>query len=221
MSKLKVKKVIIFKHGVSYYILEGHLKGSDTFELEFNIEEMDDVLKSLFVLDTSEKGYISSISYDAALDTSQLLKSIMLNIPDINSFSSLISQIKGAQVTISISGNKVISGTIMGIEENEKMVKSEKILDKILILLQEDDVISKYSFDEIKSIDILNEEIKKDLKFFLKTVIAGKKKDAKKIIINCESGGKDEGSKHVASKHMSVKCQSYDKQENKQGTLTT
>ncbi|MEJ2296480.1 MAG: hypothetical protein P8Y23_17155, partial [Candidatus Lokiarchaeota archaeon] len=69
--------------------------------------------------------------------------------------------------------------------------------DKILILLQEDDVISKYSFEEIKAVDILNEEIKKDLKFFLKTVIAVKKKDAKKIIINCESGGKDDVERNI------------------------
>jgi len=197
MSKLKVKKVIIFKHGVSYYILEGNLKGSDKFELEFNIDEMDDVLKSLFVLDTSEKGYISSISYDAALDTSQLLKSIMLNIPDINSFTSLISQIKGAQVNITVSGNKNLTGKVMGIEETEKFVKNEKVIDKILILLQEDDVISKHSFDEIKSVDIVNEEIKKDLKFFLNTVIAGKKKDAKNIVINCESGGKDDIERNI------------------------
>ncbi len=197
MSKLKVKKVIIFKHGVSYYILEGNLKGSDNFELEFKIDEMDDVLKSLFVLDTSEKGYISSISYDAALDTSQLLKSIMLNIPDINSFTSLISQIKGAQVNVTISGNKSLSGRIMGIEESEKIVKTEKVIDKILIILQDDDVISKHSFDEIKSVDILNEEIKKDLKFFLNTVIAGKRKDAKKILINCESGGKDDVERNI------------------------
>ena len=33
MSKLKVKKVIIFKHGVSYYILEGIVKGTDTLRL--------------------------------------------------------------------------------------------------------------------------------------------------------------------------------------------
>ncbi|MDX1798616.1 MAG: hypothetical protein R3255_08210, partial [Candidatus Lokiarchaeia archaeon] len=104
MSKLKVKKVIIFKHGVSYYILEGIQKGSGKFELEFKIDEMNDILKSLFVLDTSEKGYISSISYDAALETSQLLKSIMLNIPDQNSFSSLVTQIKGAEVILTIGG---------------------------------------------------------------------------------------------------------------------
>ncbi len=192
MSKLNVKKVIIFKHGVSYYILEGSVKGTDTFELEFKIDEMDDVLKSLFVLDTSEKGYISSISYDAALDTSQLLKSIMLNIPDRDSFSSLITQIKGANISLTIAGGKTISGTIMGIEEFEKMSKDEKIVEKLLILLQDSEVISKINFTEIKSFDIMNEDIKKDLKFFLETVISGKKKDAKKIVINCESGGNDE-----------------------------
>ncbi|MHA2288634.1 MAG: hypothetical protein ACXABG_07595 [Promethearchaeota archaeon] len=191
MSKLNVKKVIIFKHGVSYYILEGIVKGTDTFELEFKIDEMDDVLKSLFVLDTSEKGYISSISYDAALETSQLLKSIMLNIPDRDSFSSLITQIKGANINLTITGEKTLSGTIMGIEEFEKLSKNEKIAEKLLILLQDNDVISKIKFTEIKSFDIVNEDIKKDLKFFLDTVISGKKKDAKKIVINCESGGDD------------------------------
>ncbi|MHA1391591.1 MAG: hypothetical protein ACTSQT_05045, partial [Promethearchaeota archaeon] len=192
MSKLNVKKVIIFKHGVSYYILEGSVKGFDTFELEFKIDEMDDVLKSLFVLDTSEKGYISSISYDAALETSQLLKSIMLNIPDRGSLSSLITQIKGADVKLTVTGGKTIVGTIIGIEEIEKMNKNEKTIEKLLILLQENDEISKFNFSDFKSFDILNEDIKKDLKFFLDTVISGKKKDAKKIKINCESGGDDE-----------------------------
>ncbi|MFX0012416.1 MAG: hypothetical protein ACFE9R_19035, partial [Candidatus Hermodarchaeota archaeon] len=192
MSKLNVKKVIIFKHGVSYYILEGTVKGTDTFELEFKIDEMDDVLKSLFVLDTSEKGYISSISYDAALDTSQLLKSIMLNIPDKESFSSLITQIKGASINLTITGGKTMSGKIMGIEEYEKLSKDEKIIEKLLILLQDNELISKINFSEIKSFDIMNEDIKKDLKFFLDTVISGKKKDAKKIVINCESGGNDD-----------------------------
>jgi hypothetical protein len=197
MSKLKVKKVIIFKHGISYYILEGTLKGSSTFELEFKIDEMNDVLKSLFVLDTSEKGYISSISYDAALETSQLLKSIMLNIPDLDSFSSLVTQIKGADVSVAIGGAKKISGKIMGIEFFDKPSKNEKITEKQLILLQDDGLITKHNFSEIKSIDIMNEEIKKDLKFFLETVIAGKKKDAKNIIINCESGGDDEINRNI------------------------
>jgi hypothetical protein len=192
MTKLKVKKVIIFKHGVSYYILEGNVKGSNTLELEFKIDEMDDVLKSLFVIDTSEKGYISSISYDAALDTMQLLKSIMLDIPDVDSFSSLVTQIKGAPVKLSIAAGKSLNGTIMGIETSEKIVKNEVVKEKFLVLLQDDNFIVKIAFPEIKNLEILNEDLKKDLKFFLDTVITGKKKDSKKIIINCESGGMDQ-----------------------------
>ncbi|MHA1670245.1 MAG: hypothetical protein ACTSV5_06650 [Promethearchaeota archaeon] len=192
MSKLKVKKVIIFKHGVSYYILQAPIKGSGKYELEFKISEMDDVLKSLFVIDTSEKGYISSISYDTALETSELLKSIMLNIPDLDSFSSLITQIKGAPVSLLIGGGKKLKGIIMGIELNERFIKDQKFTEKILILLQDDDTIFKTPFSDIKAFEILNDDIKKDLKFFLDTVIAGKKKDAKNIIIHCESGGDDE-----------------------------
>ena len=201
MSKLNVKKVIIFKHGVSYFILEGKQTGLGTFEIEFKIEEMDDILKSLFVLDTSEKGYISSISYDAALDTSQLLKSIMLDIPDRDSFSSIIIQIKGAKVNLIVSNEK-ISGTIMGIELVEKLNKEGKIIEKLLTLLKDNDVVTKIPFSEIKSFEILNEELKKDLKFFLDTVIAGKKKDAKKIIINCESGGDDTVERNIVVSYI-------------------
>ena len=160
MSKLKVKKVIIFKHGVSYYILEGILKAKGNFELEFKIDEMNDVLKSLFVLDTSEKGYISSISYDAALDTSQLLKSIMLNVPDTDSFSSLVRQIKGASVELTIGSSEKVMGTIMGIEYIEKLAKENKITEKLLTLLKTNGAITKIPFSEISSFDIKNEDLK-------------------------------------------------------------
>jgi hypothetical protein len=192
-NKLKVKRIISFKHGVSYCILQGNIKGKGIFELEFKIDEMNDILKSLFVLDTSEKGYVSSISYDAALETSQLLKSIMLNIPDIDSFSSLITQIKGAKVNLTIGRDvEKISGIIMGIEFVEKLNKEGKITEKLLTLLKDNNIVTEIPFSDISSFEILNEDLIKDLKFFLDTVIAGKKKDAKKIIINCNSGGDDD-----------------------------
>lgn len=190
MNKLKVQRVIIFKHGVSYFILNGTIKGNGTFELEFKIDEMNDVLKSLFVLDTSENGFISSISYDAALETSQLLKSIIIEVPDKDSLTSLLTQIKGARIKL-VLGNDVeeIKGTIMGLELNEQIQKEVKIVEKLLVLLKDDGVIVKLPFSEISSFDILNDEIKNDLKFYLETIIASKKKDSKNIIINCESGG--------------------------------
>lgn len=201
MNKLKVERVIIFKHGVSYFILKGHQKGSGKFELEFKIDEMNDILKSLFVLDTSEQGFISSISYDAALNVSHLLKSIMLEIPDRNSLSSLVTQIKGAVVNIK-HGTDLISGTVMGIEEIDKFIKDIKIIEKMLVLLKEDGVIVKLPFSEISSFKILNEDLRKDLKFYLDTIISSKKKDSKKIIINCESGGNNDAKREIVVSYI-------------------
>ena len=176
MPKLNVKRVIIFKHGVSYFILKGTLKGNGIFELEFKIDEMNDVLKSLFVMDTSEKGYISSISYDAALDTYQLLKSIMLDIPDVNSFSSLVTQIKGANATLTVGSSETINGTIMGIESIQKTQDNEIVTEKLLIFLRENNVIAKIPFSEITSFEILNEDLKKDLQFFFRYCYSGQEK---------------------------------------------
>ncbi len=200
MNKLKIQKIIIFKHGISYFLSNGSIKRSGTFELEFNVDEMNDILKSLFVLDTSEKGYISSISYDAALDSNQLLKNIMLEIPNVNSFTSLITQLKGARVKITIGSgesNKK-TGIIMGMEEIEKLKNKIKITEKLLVLLlEETGKIIKIPFSEISEFNILNEDIMDDLKFFLDTIIAGIKKDSKKIRINCETEKGDESEREI------------------------
>ncbi|TXT53157.1 MAG: hypothetical protein BAJALOKI1v1_2730001, partial [Promethearchaeota archaeon] len=150
-NTLNIKKIVIFKHGISYFFLNGRLKGTGTFELEFTIDEMNDILKSLFVLDTSEKGFISSISYDAALEPSQLLKNIMIDIPNVNSFTSIITQLKGARikVKIGVGGSDEKIGIIMGIEETEQIQNDIKITDKLLVLLLEDTAkIVKIPFSE-------------------------------------------------------------------------
>jgi len=200
LTKLEIKKIVILKQGISFFILEGNIKGSGKMELEFKTEQMNDVLKSLTAIDQSENGYISSISYDAAIETSKLLESVMLDIPDTDSFSSLIRQIKGAPVKITASDD--MKGTIIGIELNESISKDLKIVEKQLALLREDGAITKIPFSEIKSLDILNESIKKDLRFYLDTVITGKKKDVKNIIINCESGGDDNADRKITVSYL-------------------
>jgi hypothetical protein len=204
-NKLQIKKIIIFKHGISYFLLEGRKNGSGTFELEFTVDEMNDILKSLFVLDTSEKGFISSISYDAALDSRQLLKNIMIDIPNSNSFTSLITQLKGAKVQVSIGtgGSSEKTGIIMGMEEIEKIKNEIKITEKLLVLLlEENGKVVKIPFSEISEFDILNKDIESDLKFFLDTIISGIKKDSKKIIINCESGGDDQVERKILVSYL-------------------
>ena len=60
MLKLEIKKIIIFKSGISYFISEGSIKGSDKFELEFKVK----IQEIVEYLDTTADGF-----YNASLDT--------------------------------------------------------------------------------------------------------------------------------------------------------
>ncbi len=188
-TKLKVTQVAMFKHGVSYYLLRGEVTGDGHFKLTFKAKEMDDVLKSLLAIDTSGKGYISAVGYDAAEDVGHLLESVSLHLPEENVFSALLIQLQGARVQVN-TGSKKLTGTIIGLEPFTKVDGQLVSEEKQLVLLErESGSVQKIAFSDIDSFEILEDGLRKELKFLLDTLISGKKKDSKNLVIQCE--GKD------------------------------
>ena len=48
---LPITRVVMFKHGVGYFQRTGRIEGNELIELSFKASQMNDVLKSLTVLD--------------------------------------------------------------------------------------------------------------------------------------------------------------------------
>ena len=48
---LPITRVVMFKHGVGYFQRTGKIEGNELIELSFKASQMNDVLKSLTVLD--------------------------------------------------------------------------------------------------------------------------------------------------------------------------
>ncbi|MFX0102278.1 MAG: hypothetical protein ACFFCS_22120 [Candidatus Hodarchaeota archaeon] len=189
---LKVKEVTLFKHGVAYFTLKGEVKGGPTtVALEFKKGEMNDVLKSLLVLDMGG-GYVSSIAYDADQDIGKILENVAVDLSSKGSFTSLLENFRGADTEIEISGSKVYSGKIMGIQDYEFMVDDQEISKPALVFLDKDESIIQVNFSDIKTFKLLDPKLQTDLKFYLDTIITGKKKDAKRIFIHCEGEKKRE-----------------------------
>ena len=94
---LPIKKVVLYKHGVGYFEREGEVDGDAAVELQFKSGEMNDVLKSLTVLDLGG-GIVSSISYESTEPVERQLEDIAIRVPDGNAWTGLLSQVKGARV---------------------------------------------------------------------------------------------------------------------------
>ena len=53
VAKLPVRRVVLYKNGVGYFEHLGHVRGSQDVHVDFTSAQLNDVLKSLTVLDLS------------------------------------------------------------------------------------------------------------------------------------------------------------------------
>ncbi len=188
MSDLKVRRVVLYKHGVGYYEREATVTGLQSLTLGFKQREVSDVLKSLTVLDLSG-GVVSAVSYESTTPIEQLLAEIALSIPDQGSLTGLLPQLKGAQVSVKVTGESDrVTGVILGIDTNETRTSAGIAKQIRLSILTEKSEVRTFDLFDVQ-VQLLDESLRRDLDFYLKTNLAAKKKDARSFTLFCEGAG--------------------------------
>jgi hypothetical protein len=187
---LPIRKIVLYKHGVGYFERQGKVAGDVTVDLHFKASEMNDVLKSLTVLDLGG-GIVSSISYESTKPVEKQLEDIAIRLPEKNALTGLLSQIRGAQVRVDI-GSQTVEGTITGIETITRKVDDETIWSQYLSLLTDGMTLQSFDLLEIKHITFLDASLQKDLQHLLDILIAAKKKDLKRLTIFARGDGDGE-----------------------------
>ena len=56
-EKLPVRRVVLYKNGVGYFEHTGAVRGSQELKIDFTSAQLNDVLKSLTVLDLNAAGF--------------------------------------------------------------------------------------------------------------------------------------------------------------------
>ncbi len=176
-----IRRVILYKHGVGYFEKSIKVKDRQAIDLFFKAREMNDVLKSLTILDLGG-GIVSSVSYDSTTPTEKLLEDVTIRIPDENSMKSLLSQIKGANIQITV-GNDTLHGAVVGLDPITRKEQDTMIQSYRLTIMDDNGDMISLNIEELKALRILDEKIQKDLEFYLKTIIFSQKKDLKNLTI--------------------------------------
>ena len=185
---LPIRRVVLYKHGVGYFEREGPISGSAPVELHFKQREVSDVLKSLTVLDL-DGGIVSAVSYDSTAPVEQLLAEIALTIPDEGSLVGLLPQLKGARVRVRpVASQTPVDGVLLGIDSiDTESDHSTTRQVRVSLLTDAADVMTFDLFD--LELQLLDEGIRRDLNFYLKTTLASKKKDARTFKLSAEGEG--------------------------------
>src|SRR5438309_5226114 len=118
MATLPVREMILYKHGVGFFVREGAISG-DSIALTFHQDEINDVLKSLAVFDRAG-GQVLGIHYQTPMDQAARLASSSIRLSTKASLRDLIRDLRGREVTLTLEATpgtlETITGRIIGLD---------------------------------------------------------------------------------------------------------
>lgn len=179
-TDVPVKFVVLFSSGVGYFEHVGSVTGDATTELRFKSHQINDILKSLVLQDTS--GRVASVVYPSQDPLSKTLKSFQVDLSSNPSLADLLNQLRGAKVSIVYLADQKLAGTILGLEKKPKAVEKGQIEVWQLNLLTET-AIRSIPLDDVNSINLQSPELQEELNKALGAIAQSRDQDKKPVTI--------------------------------------
>lgn len=184
---IPVTSVVLFKHGVGYFERHGTINGEAAVELSFRASEMNDVLKSLTVLD-HDGGVVSSISYESTQPLSKQLEDFAIHIPEGRAISGLLGQLVGTRAVVHRADGRS-EGVITGVEPFTRQDGQATIEGHRLALWVDGAALESHDLADVKRVELSDAALRKDLQHLLDILIGAKKKDKKRLTIFSRGDG--------------------------------
>ena len=191
---LPIRRVILYSNGVAYIERRGTVNGHAEVNLSFKQSQVDDVLKSMVVLDLGQ-GRIGAVSYNSSAPPSARLADIPFSIragtdnANHGGLAGVLSQLQGARVLVS-TANRTAIGSILTVEERKPAADQEKqTTTYALVIASESGELMSFDLAEVRSIKLIDEGTRRDVKEFADASASARRRDAKTIVVTSDGAG--------------------------------
>src|SRR5258708_11421420 len=116
--RLPVRRIVLYKNGVGYFEHVGKVRGNQELSIDFTSAQLNDVLKSLTVVDMGE-GRVTGVRYDSTAPLSERMKTLRLGVGEQTSQSDFLAALRGARVEVR-SGGASAMGKILSVEQRQR-----------------------------------------------------------------------------------------------------
>jgi hypothetical protein len=182
-TELPITEVVLYSSGVGYVQRSGTVAGDAAVQLSFKTEQINDLLKSMVLLDF-DGGKVSSVTYGAKDPVSKTLKAFAVNLTDNPTYGQLLNRLRG--VPVEVKGAQSATGKIVGVETKKRKVGDEVVETETLTLFTDAGLV-KLALDDVQSLRILDDKLNRELQDAL-VVVAGGLDNARKPVVVSFSG---------------------------------
>jgi hypothetical protein len=196
-SSLPIRRVILYSNGVAYIERRGTVNNHAEVALAFKQSQVDDVLKSMVVLDLG-KGRIGAVSYNSSAPPSAHLAEIPFAIAaategNNGGLAGVLSQLQGARVTV-VTASRTVTGSVLNVETQHSQVDSNTppVTMNRLVIASDNGALTAFDLAEVRSVQLVDEGSRRDLNEFAHAAASARRRDAKTIVVTSDGHGERE-----------------------------
>lgn len=198
LQQLPLRRVILYSNGVAYFERRGMVSGKAEISLQFKQSQVDDVLKSMLVLDLG-RGQIGAVSYNSSAPPSARLSEIPFTIEagtdsdTQGGLAGVLRQLQGERVAVA-TANGSVTGAILTIEERKPQIESGKpaLPSYSLVVATATGEFVSFNLADVRSVRLIDEGARHDVTEFANASASARRRDAKTIVINSDGVGQRE-----------------------------
>src|SRR5215510_12874886 len=134
-DKLPIKRVVLYKNGVGYFEHLGEVRDNQEVGISFTSGQLNDVLKSLTVLDLNG-GRITGVGYGSTLPLDRQMGELPLAAAETANLTAFLEAIRGARIEMK-SGTAAVTGRLLSVERKTRISGGTTLEVDYLSLLTE------------------------------------------------------------------------------------
>ena len=187
-EQLPVTRVILYKNGIGYFEHAGRVRGGQDVNIDFTTAQLNDVLKSLTVLDLG-KGRITGVSYNSSAPLERRLGSLRLPVGYNPTAATFLGALRGARVEVRSGATSTI-GYLLSVDEHELSGKGEeKIKVQELSLITDTSEVRTFDLTPATSVRITEKDLNEEISKYMKLMASSRDQDVRRMTISTAGGG--------------------------------
>ena len=181
-QELPVKRVVLYKNGVGYFEHVGKITGNQNVTIPFTTGQLNDVLKSLTVLDLNG-GRIGGITYDSAAPKDRQMADLRLGTGEKATLTELLSGMRGAKLEVR-SGTNVITGRLMSIERKTRISGGTTLEVDYLSLITDAGELRTTELSPAFSVKLLEQGLAGKVGQYLDVLSSAREPDVRRMVVS-------------------------------------
>src|SRR5271168_2812538 len=189
-AKLPVRRVVLYKNGVGYFEHLGRVRGNQDVHIDFTSAQLNDVLKSLTVLDLAG-GRITGVDYNSEAPLARRLATLRLALGEKPTMAEFLGALRGSRIEVRSGTGPALTGRLLSVERKTRTgagpgwtVETDEIS-----LITDSGEVRSVDLNSATSVRMVERDLQVEVSRYLGLIASSRDQDVRRITISTAGTG--------------------------------